>query len=136
MRPALLNRVRPARLASHLNKHSLCCPCRTRFRCAVRQFDSGDPGFGDAFVSDPRYPIQYGNDFTLASGADITGLSWYGAYKPLSTSAEPIGPDSFSIRIFGMTAGEPNAVPFASFSHVAANRDGTVWALPFPGEQI
>ncbi len=98
-------------------------------------FDSGDPGFGDGFVSDPQYPGEYGNDFTLTAGADVTGFSWYGAYKPPGVSPASIGPDDFSIRIFGIASGVPNAIPLVSFSGLATSRIDTGGTL-YPGGEM
>lgn len=98
-------------------------------------FDNGDPGFDNAFVSDPQFPIQYGNDFTLTASDTITGLSWFGDYKMLTgSSPNVIGPDNFTVAIFGIANGIPDTIPLLSVSGLSGNRVATGNSLPYPGE--
>jgi hypothetical protein len=100
-------------------------------------FDNGDPGFGNAFVSDPQFPIQYSDDFALGEAATVGGLSWFGAYKlPGPGSSGVIGPDNFSIRVFGMNGTTPDVNPIVSFSGLSVSRTDTGQSLGFPGEKV
>jgi hypothetical protein len=99
-------------------------------------YDSGAPGYGDAFVSDPQFPVQYGSDFTFGGPASLTGLTWFGAYKPPGSSVTIIGPDNFEVRIFGTTAGTPNVAPLFDFTGLLVTKIDTGGSLSFPGEEL
>lgn len=120
---------------------SRCCLCLVLTaplsQGASVLFDNGDPGFGNGFVSDPGYPIQYGNDFTFSGPATIKGISWFGSYKmPTPTSSNVVGPDNFSIQIFTTDRGAPSMTPLWSLTGLAASRSDTGTGLPFPGTEM
>jgi hypothetical protein len=91
-------------------------------------FDNGNHGNGNAFVSDAR-SFQYGDDFILGTQVNISGFSWFGAYK--DGNLLPDGPDNFSIRIFEYNSGQPNADPLITLSPVSVSRSLTGTNLPF-----
>ncbi len=92
-------------------------------------WNNGDPNNGNAYVSDPTFPIQYGDDFTLTSTTVVSKIEWFGAYKGTSLTANPT--DAFSLRIFKITSGAPEKNPILQLSPSGIVRQQTSGTLPF-----
>jgi hypothetical protein len=84
-------------------------------------YDNGSPDLVDAVASDFIYPQQAGDDFVLNAGANvITDIHWWGLYF-----AQFPDNDAFSLRIFNITAGVADTIPFYSNNVGAVTRVDT-----------
>ena len=95
---------------------------------ATLAWDNGNPSNGNAYVSDPTFPIQYGDNFTLSSTTVISKIEWFGAYKGSSLTANPT--DAFSLRVFRFTNGAPENTPILLLSPSGVARTLTGGVLP------
>lgn len=90
---------------------------------------SGGASFGSVTTS------QSADEFTLAAGTEIIGVTWWGTYDVNGEPADPTAPgfpdDEFSVRFFQDDAGSPGqpaATPFATLSQpgdISVTRSGT-----------
>ncbi len=95
----------------------------------VLYYDNGGPANSNAFVSDPSFPIQYGDNFPADEPVSVTCVEWWGAYK--NGDPLPAGADEFSLQFYEMVDGEPLVTPIAVVDAGSVARDATGGRLPF-----
>lgn len=90
-------------------------------------FDNGVPNLVNGYHSDfdtssPSDTVQVGDDFIIAAPGKINHVTFYGAY---AFDNVPPSSDEFSIRVFPVVGGIPNASPLFDFNHASVSRVDT-----------
>lgn len=97
-------------------------------------FPTGGGGISDyckVGICDPNIGIfgEVGNSFTLSSASVIQGALWAGGY---AFGDDSLAADDFSIRIFDVSNGIPNATPRLEYNNVQVSRNDFGFGFP-PG---
>ncbi len=89
---------------------------------AATVYDGGAPSATDGQRSDFDNGKQIGGQFTLTTTQTLRSIEWWGVYGFSNT---PQSVDAFTVQIFAVTAGAPEATPAFQYSLSAVPRVAT-----------